>query len=72
MTPEEVLAEIRRVNEESVAFLKNLNPDVDEKAPDWGWWTYGETVKYTIFHVAYHTGQMYSARHLLGDTTKDN
>jgi len=25
-----------------------------------------------VFHVAYHTGQAYSVRHLLGHETEDN
>ncbi len=73
MTAEQVCQELVRVHKESVEYLKALNPDLNSVAPGWPeWHTYLEFVKYMIFHVAYHTGQMYSVRHLLGDTTPDN
>lgn len=73
MTAEQVCSELLRVHEESVAHLKSLNPDLEAPAPGWGSdQTYGEFLRYATFHVAYHTGQMYSARHLLGEETPDN
>lgn len=36
------------------------------------WQTWGNLVQYQVFHVAYHTGQVYSVRHLLGHETEDN
>jgi hypothetical protein len=71
MTAEQVHAELSRVHAESVAHLKALAPDLRSKAP---WWFagYDEYLKYAVFHVAYHTGQMYSARHLLGEIPPDN
>ncbi len=36
------------------------------------WETWGNLVQYQVFHVAYHTGQIYSVRHLLGHETEDN
>lgn len=35
-------------------------------------WTWGSTLEYQAFHIAYHTGQIYSVRHLFGHTTVDN
>jgi len=35
-------------------------------------WTWAYTAEYTAFHIAYHTGQIYSVRHLLGHETADN
>jgi uncharacterized damage-inducible protein DinB len=36
------------------------------------WRTWGNLVQYQAFHVAYHTGQAYSVRHLMGHETEDN
>ena len=71
MTATQVLGELQRVHEESMAGLKALNPDLQAKAPHWGS-NYGDLLKYIVFHIAYHTGQMYSVRHLLGEETPDN
>jgi hypothetical protein len=73
MTAEQVYSELLRVHKESVAHLRALNPDPQSTPPGWdSFWTYREFLKYLIFHVSYHTGQMYSARHLLGEETPDN
>jgi hypothetical protein len=73
MSAEQVCRELLRVNEEAVAYLRALNPDLDSPAPGWPpEWTYAQTLKYQAFHVAYHTGQMYTVRHLLGEETPDN
>ena len=73
MTAEQVCQELLRVHEESVAYFKALNPALDSTPPGWSHhWTYGSSLEYLVFHIAYHTGQMYSARHLLGDQTPDN
>jgi hypothetical protein len=73
ITAEQVCNELMRVHEESAAHFKALNPDLDSPAPGWSQgWTYGAFLEYLVFHVGYHTGQMYSVRHLLGDTPPDN
>ena len=73
MTAEQVCGELLRVHEESVAHFKALNPDPDIRIPGCPTgFTYGEYLQYAVFHVAYHTGQMYSVRHLLGEKTPDN
>lgn len=73
MTAEEVCRELLRVHEEAVAYFKTRNADLESTAPGWPPnYTYGEFLKYATFHVAYHTGQMYPARHLLGEKTPDN
>lgn len=72
MTAEEVCRELVRVHEESVAHFKTLNPDLDSTPPGHPGYTYREFVKYLAFHVGYHTGQIYSVRHLLGEKTPDN
>jgi hypothetical protein len=73
MTAEQVYRELLRVHEESVAHFKALNPDLESSAPGWPPdHTYGFFLEYAVFHVGYHTGQMYSVRHLLGEETPDN
>ena len=67
----QVRDELLRVHNESMEFLKALNPDLNTPAAHWHS-DYGELLKYVVFHVAYHTGQMYSVRHLLGEETPDN
>jgi DinB superfamily len=73
MTAEQVCGELLRVHEEAVAHFKALNPDLESTVPGWPPnYTYGEFLKYAVFHVSYHAGQMYSVRHLLGEETPDN
>ncbi len=73
MTAEQVCAELVRVHTEAVAYFKADAPDLDGHPPGWSPnWTYRAFVTYLAFHVAYHTGQMYTVRHLLGDTPTDN
>jgi len=73
MTAKQVYNELLRVHEESVAHLKALNPDLGSPVPGWPpGWTYRSFLEYLVFHVGYHTGQVYSARHILGELTPDN
>lgn len=73
MTAEQVCHEMVRVHEEAVAHFRAFDPDL--KSTPTGWpppWTYRSFLTYLAFHVAYHTGQIYTVRHLLGDTPPDN
>jgi hypothetical protein len=73
MTAEKVCNELLRIHQESMTQLKTLNPNMNAVAPFWQPNSnYGELLRYAIFHVSYHTGQMYSVRHLLGEETPDN
>ncbi len=73
MSPEQVCRELLRVHEEAVAHFRVLDPDLESTPPGWPPpWTYGEFLKYLVFHVSYHAGQIYSVRHLLGEETPDN
>lgn len=73
MTTDQVCSELGRVHEEAIAHFKARNPELDSRAPGLpANFTYREYLKYLIFHVSYHAGQMYTARHLLGDTPTDN
>jgi len=73
MTADQVRQELVRVHEEAVAHFRALSPDLESeplgKPSDQ---TYGNSLRYLAFHVAYHTGQIYTARHLLGEQTPDN
>lgn len=72
MGAEEVFAEVKRVHDAAKAsFLANPH-DSEEKNVNREGWGWGQTVEYQVFHIAYHTGQIYSVRHLLGHTTVDN
>jgi hypothetical protein len=71
MTADQVCKELLRVHQEAMAHLKAHNPDLESKAPHWHS-SYADLLRYVAFHIAYHTGQMYSVRHLLGEQTPDN
>lgn len=65
----QVLEEVGRVHEAVKAAVAEKG--MDETYPgQWGTW--GALVRYQVFHVAYHTGQAYSVRHVLGHVTEDN
>ena len=73
MTAEQVCQELVRVHKASVADFTSRNPDLDSTPPGWpSNRTYRSFLTYLVIHIAYHTGQMYSARHLLGEQTPDN
>jgi hypothetical protein len=72
MTANQVWAELLRVHNEAVADFQARNPDLEDFAPGWFRHTNCWLLKYAVFHVGYHVGQVYSARHFLGETTPDN
>ena len=72
MTAEQVHSELLRVHQESVAHFKSLSVEPTTPVPGLDGWTYGAQLEYLVFHIAYHTGQIYTARHLLGEQTPDN
>jgi hypothetical protein len=66
-----VLEELKRVHVAAKAGFQGVT-DYDSEAP-WGQGaTWYQALKYQVFHVAYHCGQAYSVRHLMGHTTTDN
>ena len=69
---EALYREVERVHEVAKAALVSLDPDGDDPNPYRKGWSWRQAVEYTAFHVAYHTGQIYSVRHLLGHETTDN
>lgn len=64
--------EVQRVHEACKAHVLELKPDLTSFLPGREDWTWGYTLQYMAFHIAYHTGQMYSVRHLMGHQTADN
>jgi len=69
---EAVYAEVKRVHEACKASFLATPHDSEEPNPHREGWTWGFAIEYQVFHLAYHTGQMYSVRHLLGHETVDN
>ncbi len=69
---EALYAEVKRVHEACKAKFLEERPDLESKSPFRTDWTWGYTLQYMAFHIAYHTGQMYSVRHLMDHVTADN
>lgn len=72
LTTAEVQAELERVHAACRPVLAARLEAPDAKNPQRDDWTWGYTAEYMAFHVAYHTGQIVSVRHLLGHETTDN
>lgn len=69
-----LIAEIEKVHKVSIENVRVLDPSPEGKIP-WlpgDWWTWQKNIEYMCFHVAYHTGQIYSVRHMFGHVTDDN
>lgn len=64
-----LLEEVTRIHEAAKAAVAGKG--IEDPYPGM-WGTWGNLVQYQVFHVAYHTGQAYSVRHLLGHETEDN
>lgn len=69
---ESVWAEVQKVHAACMAGLLALDPDPAAQNPHREGWTWKYCLQYQAFHFAYHAGQMYSVRHLMGHTTEDN
>lgn len=72
MGADDVFREVQRIHVACAASLRANPPDPEADSPyrkDWKW---GTLVEYQAFHIAYHTGQVYSVRHLLGHQPVDN
>ncbi len=64
--------EIKRVHATVIERIKALNVDSEDQSDSRTEFNWGQSVTYQIFHVGYHTGQIYSVRHLLGHEPADN
>lgn len=71
MTVAQTLEEVKKVHEAAKAGIASVQ-DFDQLVPWRSDWTWGACLQYKVFHTAYHCGQAYSVRHLLGHTTTDN
>lgn len=72
MGAEEVFKELQRIHALCKDSFTAHPHDSEEPNPNRNDWTWGWTLEYQAFHLAYHTGQMYSVRHLLGHQPVDN
>jgi len=72
LSAEEVTNEVKRVHEACEAEWTAHPHDSEEPNPHREGWTWEFVMEYQAFHLAYHTGQMYSVRHLMGHETVDN
>jgi hypothetical protein len=67
----ELLEEVKRIHvaaKEAIAAHPNLDAPFPPQ-PEMSW---RQKATYMLFHVAYHTGQAFSVRHLMGHKTNDN
>ena len=73
LNAERVLSETLRLFRGAWAALRERNPALgdrpegQEMMPTWD-----DLIRYQTFHLPYHTGQIYTVRHLLGETPPDN
>lgn len=72
MSAAQVYDEVKRVHEACRAYYVENPHDSEELNPNRPGETWGWTLEYQAFHFAYHTGQIYSVRHMLGHETVDN
>ena len=72
MGADELLREVQRVHSVCRKVFSEDPPDSEALCPHREGATWGFVLEYSAFHVAYHTGQIYSVRHLLGHETVDN
>jgi uncharacterized damage-inducible protein DinB len=69
---EELYTELQRVQADAKAAFSAMNPDLDAQHPSRHEMTWRQILEYQTFHIPYHTGQIYSIRHLMGHETVDN
>jgi uncharacterized damage-inducible protein DinB len=72
LTAEQVYQEVERIHAAARAAQDSEPREPDQPNPMREGWTWGQTLEYMVFHVGYHTGQIYSVRHLMGHETTDN
>lgn len=72
LTSETIQEEVSRIHDFAKSHIESLDPEFDDPVPGSPTATWGGYVQYLAFHVAYHTGQIYSGRHMLGHIPEDN
>lgn len=68
----ELYRQVQLVHEKCKDSVLKMNPTLEAVNPHRQDWTWHQTLEYMAFHVAYHTGQIYALRHLMGHKTVDN
>lgn len=69
---EAVIQELNTVHDRCKAAYESLKPNEQDQNPYRKGWTWENSIEYQAFHFAYHTGQIFSVRHLMGHETVDN
>ena len=69
---EALVAEMKRIYELVRRRILDASPQLSDKNPSRPMFTWQGHLEYQAFHAAYHCGQAYSVRHILGHTTTDN
>jgi len=64
--------EVEKIHRDCREKFLSDRPDLASPNPLRQGWTWDYTLEYQAFHIAYHTGQVYSVRHLLGHVTPEN
>lgn len=72
MTVAECQAEFERVQKAVKAVYLESPYAMDDPMENGPGHTFGDLANYMVFHVAYHAGQAFSVRHLMGHETNDN
>lgn len=72
MSATDLYSEFKRVVEQAKTACLELNPDLKDKHPIRNEMTWRQVIEYQTFHIPYHTGQIYSIRHMMGHETVDN
>lgn len=68
----DLATEISSVHDRASQIVFDLDPSGKDLANGSDRATWENVLQYMGFHVAYHTGQIYAVRHLLGHETEDN
>lgn len=72
LSASETASELQRVHEAAKDAMNHESVDADAPLPSQPEFTVNTRAEYFGFHVAYHAGQAYSVRHLMGHETTDN
>ena len=68
----EVYDEVQRIHAAAKSSFAAQGYLLDGSCPFREGWSWRTVLEYQAFHIAYHAGQVYSARHLMGHSTVDN
>lgn len=73
MNLDDLSSELTRVHERCYEAIRDLELPADYVFDDdWSDTPLRERLQYAAYHVAYHTGQIFLTRHILGEETPDN